>query len=448
MKLTRHTLLAGTLTLFLTGLYLFGAIRQLQLVNTDRSTTDQSAYMDFTRRLIKSDYSYRGDGSRMPLYPILQSLFHDSGLSAEDSFTRGKYVNLGLSIIALGCVYLIIRKRMKWHFTLVFMLVAAFTVFMFKAPYYQAELLFYFLTFISFSISIQLFLQPSLLLAMVAGVIYGLAYLTKASVPPGLVLFLILMGIKGVSSTIQRYKSANFFRILNANRRIIFSPIFVASFFLLTVSAQIRSNNANFGSHFFNVNSSYYMWFDTWEEAKSWTSYQDGKVSWPEEDQEDLPGVTRYLREHDLGQILMRFLIGTMTVLNNMYHSYGYLKYLGLYTLLLGLVAITLRDQTKRIMKRFPFMITYLALYFSAYFVLYAWYTPIAAGNRFTLALFLPYLYTVFLGLQSFRIPRSQTVLFRRYALTEIINMIVMIVLVVDIAIILTSRIDTVYGGV
>ena len=57
------------------GLYWHGAVVQLTKVNTDLTSTDQSAYMHYTRQMYDSNYTFIGGRNRMPAYPFLQSLF-------------------------------------------------------------------------------------------------------------------------------------------------------------------------------------------------------------------------------------------------------------------------------------------------------------------------------------------------------------------------------------
>ena len=53
--------------------YWKGATEQLTLVNTRMKATDQSAYMDYARNMVESDYTFVGGRNRMPVYPFLQS---------------------------------------------------------------------------------------------------------------------------------------------------------------------------------------------------------------------------------------------------------------------------------------------------------------------------------------------------------------------------------------
>jgi hypothetical protein len=182
------------LVLIIAGLYWYGAVEQLVCINTDMHFTDQKAYMDYARNMYESNYTFVGGRNRMPVYPFVQSLFHCPGLTDEEFFIRGKYVNLILSLGLLAGLALVLRPFFHWLHTLNLMLIVAFTVFIFKAGWFQAELLFYFVNFCLFLLMCRLLWQPSWPLAILAGIVAWLAHLTKASILPGLVIFLMLAG--------------------------------------------------------------------------------------------------------------------------------------------------------------------------------------------------------------------------------------------------------------
>ncbi len=164
-------------------------MHQLTQVNTNMRKTDQGAYMRYAREMYESNYTVIGNRNRMPIYPFLQSLFYRPGMSNEAFFIRGKYVNLILSLVLLTGLSFIFFHFFHWLHTVNSVLIIAFTVFIFKAAYFQTELLFYFINFCLFLLMWRLLQQPSYLFAILTGFVAGLAHLTKASIIPGLILF-------------------------------------------------------------------------------------------------------------------------------------------------------------------------------------------------------------------------------------------------------------------
>lgn len=443
----KRTLLFSLLVLILFSLYWYGATQQLRNVNTDMTSGDQSAYMDYTRKLVESNYTYPGGGNRMPLYPMLQSLFHGAEENDQSSFTRGKYVNLILSIILLIAIFLIIRSKLKWHMTVNFILITAFTVFMFKAPYYQAELLSYFLTFVLFLSMLRLFRHSSILLALFTGILAGLVYLTKASVLPGLLLFLAFIGIRSLLEFNRQRHSMPAKQAFVAARHILLVAPIVSIFFLITIFPQIRNNRRIFGRYFYNVNSTFYMWYDSWEEAKQGTRAHGDRVGWPDMAPEDIPSLEQYLRDHTPTQILDRFWSGTVTTFKIMFQSYGYFTYVFIYFALLLFVSIWQWSHTKQLIQASPIIVLFALSYFIGYFLLYAWYVPIASGNRFVLALLMPFLFVLLRSLQAYDIPRVHISSLGRVEWLGVVNLLLLALLTLDIYLILSRDIATVYGG-
>ncbi len=62
-------------------LYIWGALRQGFLVNTDMGRTDQGAYLDYAKKMAETQFQFVGDRNRMPLYPSLMALFYQPGIS-------------------------------------------------------------------------------------------------------------------------------------------------------------------------------------------------------------------------------------------------------------------------------------------------------------------------------------------------------------------------------
>ena len=251
------------LILIIAGLYWYGAVEQLARVNTNMNSTDQDAYMAYTRSLYKSNYTFIGGRNRMPVYPSLQSLFYRPDMTDEAFFTRGKYINLVLSLGLLAGLAFVFRQFFSWFHSLNLLLIVAFTVFIFKAGYFQAELLFYFVNFCLFLLMWRFLQRKSWRLAILTGIVAGLAHLTKASILPGLVIFIVLAGVKRGWVTLRsRHSSED-----AIPTKFIHSPLFgvllVGAFFLITVFPYINTSKRVFGHYFYNVTTTFYIlcWF-------------------------------------------------------------------------------------------------------------------------------------------------------------------------------------------
>jgi hypothetical protein len=366
-----------------------GAVHQGFRVNVDMRRTDQSAYMDYARRMATSDYAYVGSRDRMPIYPWLQSLLYRTGMSDEEFFRTGKIFNIALSVVLLLLAYLLLRNWIGPLAAGAIVLVSAFTVFMFKAGHFQCELLFYFVNLLLFVLCMENLLRPTAIRAGALGLVAGLAYLTKASVLPALALFALCY----TTAHIVRWSAEPGARA-GFELRAVLRFLVLGLVFLLVVAPYIRTSKRVFGRYFYNVSSTFYLWYDSWEEVDRGTKAHGDRIGWPDTPASEVPSLRKYWREHSFTQIAGRLANGAGTVLSVAWASYGYLKYAAVYALLGFLyvvqhrrrVAEMLSDRAARAASAFG------VLYFSGYFLLYSWYVPIADGNRLTLSLFLPFL--------------------------------------------------------
>jgi len=432
--------------------YLYGVRQQFLYVNTDMSRTDQAAYLHAAESLKTSNYTALTDRNRMPIYPFLLSLLYEPSLSDEAFFARGKLLNIVLSLLILPILFWIFQKYLPLFTAVNLFLIHTFTLYMFKAPYTQAELLFYLLNFVSFLLMCHLLWQPawrdSWGTAVFTGILLGLAQLTKASILPGLALFVVAASLQAI---FRQFKD----RPSSLNVRHFFLdlavPALVILFFLLSIWPYIQNSKERFGHYFYNVNSTFYIWYDHWDDVETGTKAHGDRVGWPDMPSEELPGAAKYLREHTPAQIFERFFSGFLVIMITTANSYGYLVY---FCLLAGFVltlAIVNRQRTIAIIKKYSFVALFVSSFFATYLLLYAWYWPISSGNRFILALFSPIMFT--LAFVMYRLFEKQLSLQKnqhsqnRVNLGQLLNWVLFAVLLIDGYIILTMRIGTIYGG-
>jgi hypothetical protein len=137
------------------------------------------------------------------------------------------------------------------------------------------------------------------------------------------------------------------------------------------------------------------MWYDSWEEAKQGTKAHGDREGWPDMPPEQIPSLDKYLREHTVQQIVNRVWKGFQILHQSSASSYGYYKYVLIYLVGFLAIAVVNRRQTLEMVAKHPFLLLFCLSYFAAYLFAYAWYTPLASGNRFTLALFLPFMFAI-----------------------------------------------------
>lgn len=446
LKLIRWTSILAV-TAAMIGLYLYGAGRQFTEMNSGPGLIDQDAYMEYAKKIYKFEFRYPFERNRMPLYPSFQALFFDVSETRREFFEAGAWRNAYLSIFLLAGIAWLFRRHFSLFSTFIAVLITGFTVFVFKAAWFQAELLFYFLTFGMFYLMLALFRRPHWTIAVLAGVVAGLAHLTKASVLPGLLLFMVFFFAQGIWRYVQRRRATGESgQGLRATSGMWLAPL-VGLVFLAIIFPYIRTSKIHFGQYFYNVNSTFYIWYDSWEEASLGTKAHGDREGWPDMPADEIPSMGKYLGEHTPEQIGLRLVNGAQLVLDNVIHSYGYFKYLVLYALL-GLAGmIWERRRAVEWAQRNGFLILFVLAYFGAYFLLYAWYAPIAEGNRLILAQFLPLLFVLFSAVHGLLGDKVVKVFDRPVQVLSGINWAMLAILGVDIYLILTQRIGLILGG-
>jgi hypothetical protein len=425
------------LLLVLTGVYLHGANLQNHLVNIDSRQTDQGSYLTFAREMRKTNYDYLVPRNQMPVYPLLQSLVYRPGMTNEEFFAAGKDFNVFLSLVILAALYWLFQRYFPPLMTLNLMLITGFTIFMFKAPFFQAELVFYLLHLIVFLLMLQMIREPTVRAGTITGLVLGITHMTKASIMLGLIVFVLFMGAGILVDFFNRVPNKTIVR-----HKVL--PLFLLLLtFLASISVYVSNSKKVYGHYFYNVNSTFYIWYDNWSQAKAGTIAHGDRYGWPDMPADEVPGPLKYLREHSLGQIVGRVQIGLLRVLSNSMLSYGYFIYLMIYTLVISTFSFLNWRRCLEKIKQHYLLVFFAAAYLLLYLLAIAWYSPIASGNRFILASFLPYMFVLFYVLRSTE----------RYFGTQagrflkVINLIVLCLLTGHIVYIMTNKISTFYGG-
>jgi hypothetical protein len=383
-------------------LYWYGAVIRIKEVNIDMTRADQNAYLHYAINMYKvlhEGEEFRSKGAQGPLYPALLSLVYDPSLTEEEYFVRGKYASAGLSLILLGGLFFIFRKHFSLLHSANIILVEAFMVLLFMAPTFHAEPLFYFFGFCAFVLMYKMLINPSWKLGVLTGFMIGLAHFIKPSLLPALALFLLFSVAKATAPLCSRLVKRSCIVLGQSDVRVfslrLVSLVLVVVTFLCTVDPYIRSNKKVFGKYFYCVSTTFYMWYDSWEEAKQGTKAYGDRDGWPDMPTEQIPSLDKYLREHTVQQIFGRIWNGFWILHQRSASSYGYYKYGWIYLIGFLAMAIINRRRTLEMVAKQSFLLLFCVSYFAAYLFAYAWYTPIASGNRFTLALFLPFMFAI-----------------------------------------------------
>jgi hypothetical protein len=225
--------------------------------------------------------------------------------------------------------------------------------------------------------------------------------------------------------------------------------LIVPAVFLLIIFPYLRNSKAVYGRYFYNVNTTFYFWYDSWNQAKQGTRAHGDRIGWPEIPPESIPSASKYWREHSARSIVSRLAKGVRVIAHHsVRRSYGYAKYVVLYVGFSLLLMILERGHTVRLFREHAGLWIFNLGYFTTYLALYAWYTPIADGRRLVLAQLLPLLFA--LSVVIFRLysrRRHLTWGSWRIDLSVAFTFVLACLLSRDILLVLTDRIVKIHGG-
>jgi hypothetical protein len=436
----RRAVAIAALLLAAGGAYLWGAFAHARLVNTDPNLWDQGPALSEAISLRTSGYAAATNRNQMPLYPIYLSLFHTPNQSAADFFERAKAASIGLSVALLALVFAALWRRLPVHPALNIFLITAFTIFLFKAPYCQAELLYYTLAFLAFLNMIDAIDRVSVGSAARAGILSALAWLTKASNLPVFVLFLFFLGIRSLSFLRRGERP----RARAAALGLALSSVI----FLGILSPYLVTSRRLYGHYFYNVNSDFNIWHDSWAHAQAHRRDLEARgLRVADLPAEERVGPLRYLETHAPSQIAHRLVFGAIETILVAATSFGYFEYAAGYFLLLALLSLWKRHRAEEAIARRPFVGAFAALFFVGSFFLCAFYVPIAPGPRFALALFLPFMFTAAKVCEEISGDTVLTLGARSLRLLPAFNVFLSVVLAMDVLQILAKGLFAMPGG-
>jgi hypothetical protein len=362
-------------------LYGWEAHARREVDPTPLNRADQAAYLNYARSMRETNYAVAGDRNRMPVFPFLLSLVYRPGMSDAEFLGRAQSFNVNLSILLLGLLFLILRRFFAALPSIALLVVAAFGVFVYRAGTVQVEPLYYFLGFCAFVLLLKMLIAPRWWLAILAGAVTAVAYLTKASMLPTIAIWALVF----LTQAIWEFRRAPPAEIT----RRLGHLLLVLGAFAIVVFPYERASKQLHGHYFFNVNSAYYMWCDSWPEALAFTeAWRGGKVA-----SDQVPSLAKYWREHSPIQIAERLLHGLKTLATRSVKPAGYYKFAALVILAIGVAAARQPQRTRRLIAEMPFAGTFCFLLFGVFTVLYAWYDAVVTDSRFILSLFLPLMF-------------------------------------------------------
>jgi hypothetical protein len=171
-------------------------------------------------------------------------------------------------------------------------------------------------------------------------------------------------------------------------------PAIVVATFLAVLSPYLVNSKRAFDRYFYHV-TNYYVWYDNWAQA-SLGMYRHGDgVGWPDMPADQIPSAAKYWRSHTVGQIAARVAGGFKDMAVRSYRTYGYLKYVVLFLVLLTTVILSNTSVFTSLVRKNLSLAVFLVLYGLSHLLLIAFYEPISGTGttRFLIGHLTPFFY-------------------------------------------------------
>jgi hypothetical protein len=426
-RLLRRSGLAIVVAVIL-AVYGFEAHARRQLNASPASQGDQGLYLAYAQRMHDSGYAFVGDRNRMPVYPFLLSLIYRPGLSETQFLERAQAFNVNLSILVLLLLFLIFNKVFPTLYAVALLVVTAFGVFMYRAVFVQTEVLYYFISFCAFLLLLRMLIVPRWWLAIVGGAVMGLAHLTKASVLPGLVVWVVVF----LAQIFSSYRASRDNASGNLWRRLGLLLLVVGAF-VAVIFPYIRTSKQIYGHYFYNMNSTFVMWCDSSSEGHVFLFNYGYNRKWRELPVDQLPSPAKYWREHSVSQMVQRFPQGLWGLATQNAQVIGYYKFT--FLLILASAFLWFRDPrpVHRLLAEKPFAVAFCFLFLSAYVLLYAWYDAITRDTRFIFSIFLPFVFSASIFLLALGKNRAVAIAGRQFSFTQLFAVALIFLAVIDV---------------
>ena len=211
----------------------------------------------------------------------------------------------------------------------------------------------------------------------------------------------------------------------------------------------IATSKKVYGRWFYNVNTTFYVWYNNWPEASVGTySHGDG-AGWPTLPAHQIPTPRSYLRTHSPEQILARIAGGLADIVVRLYRTFWVL---GTWCSTLALAAFAIarnRLAFARLLTQHASLAAFLGLYGATYLFATAFYAPISGTgtSRFVLAHVAPLLFTISAMLARRPFALSQCTVLGCTLTMGHLHLLVTVSIGLDLAFAIWPRLMTTYGG-
>ncbi len=396
------------------------------------------------------------DGVVGPLWPWISAHFASPDhriteweqVSQEDEwfFQKGKWVNVGITLGFLVLLTLVAGRFFRLSAALNLLLLGGLGALLPRAVYFQPEPVYFILFFLCWVVAMALLNANPLRLYLAFGLLCGLAWLAKTSIQPLMAGWFGVMAFRFIGPVLPGFLKCQSGRWSPRNH--VIGCLIWALAFMLTAAPRLSYAHEKWGRPFFAY-PNVWMWMDEFDgEGFKWMVEHPDKASLDAVPKADMPSAGKYFRTHTRDEAWQRLRDGfwdknaeflapkRATRTDKGPKPWRQLlewrgAFLGGLLALLGVTALLARRRKKPakdeenappatvvsfdrasirpsalITQRPSAQVLPVALFvvgtFLLHGILYGFYTPIGRGERFMLSLYLPLVFTLLWGAESF----------------------------------------------
>jgi hypothetical protein len=460
-----HGLLLVTLATVVLGVFWHFGQFVAHRMNDDplnpKKNHDQTVFLDHAAGYKTLGWKYFAPRQHMPGYGLLLVPFIAKGEDIWHFFERAKTLAVVLSVIALVGVALVLRLALPWVEAVVLASGLGVLLYVFRAGFFQPELMFFTLFLLCLILILRLLERPSWPLAVATGVAFAAAHLFKSSMLASLALLGAGIGVRVMLACFRKSRS-------EAGRVAAIGAAVPAVFCLLLLPYLIQSHR-EFGSPFFSAHTKYHMWCDTHDQSRAlaeikvarrtqhftseWLirasrNYEAYRPIYEDWAKNGPPSPGRYFREHTWSEIATTAAATWKRTWGRLERDYGPLIFFWEALVMAAGVMVFLRPaEAWRCLQRHWLIIGTYLVFVAGYFASYLFYAKIGMGPRLFLTLAVPACFGPAVVL--WRLGRDATVTWRDYTLSlrKLANWVLVVYLLIAAHEALTIEIFEVVGG-
>jgi hypothetical protein len=422
---------------------------------------DQTVFLDHAAGYKNLGIKYFAPRQHMPGYGLMLVPFIEKGEDIWHFFERSKTLVVVLSLLALVGLAVALRLVLPWAEVVLLTSALGFLLYVFRAGFFQPELMFFTLFLLSLILMLRLVDRPARPLALATGVVFAAAHLFKSSMLASLALLGAGIGVRVLQAAIRK-------EWVEAGRTALTGATVPAVFCLLLLPYLIQSKR-EFGSAFFSAHTKYHMWCDTHDQSRAlaeikvarrtqhftseWLmrasrNYETYRPIYEDWAKNGPPSPARYFREHTWSEIATTGAATWKRTLGRLERDYGPLLFFWQALVMLTAVMAALRPaEAWQCLRRHWLAIATYGLFLAGYFVSYVFYAKIGMGPRLFLTLAVPVCFGPAVVL--WRLGRDAIVTWRTWSLSlrKVANWILVGYLLIAVHEALTVEIFEVVGG-